>query len=263
MHPQIAPGAPQALQNHPPAMKASFSVTASFPRQNAVAEEHSFEQQAWANPLSHPRHPSHQQQRQQMHRQVSALSRAATPFSTPAAQRRVVDLTEPQGSVSTIAEPQSGPSSSMAATPATGEPAKLRQLDQRHTASDKATDTTPSRTTGGSIEFVASNLTQPDATVNKGKATEPSKIEKVYSPALGRSSQEAPTPNALPKPLPFSHTAGSSSTTGNRVSTPGRYPVIKAEDASQLPRHSSMPHQYNALPEVNTVPTGQMNRFKA
>lgn len=53
---KVALRAPQTLQNRAPAMRASLSATASFPRQNAVAEEHSFEQQAWANPLSHPRH---------------------------------------------------------------------------------------------------------------------------------------------------------------------------------------------------------------
>lgn len=185
-----------------------------------------------------------------MHRNVSALSRAATPSQTPAAQRRVVDLTEPQGSASTIAESQSGPSSSMAATPATGEVVRPGQVDQRQAIADKLIDSTPSRTTGASIEFMPSH--------DKGKTAESSRTDKNNSPALGRLAQEVHTPNALPKPLPFFATGGS--TTGNRASTPGRYPVIKAEDASQLPRHSSMPHQYNVPP---AVPSGQVNRFTA
>lgn len=259
---KITPRAPQTLQNRAQAMRVNPSATASFPRPHAVVEEHSFEQQAWANPLSHPRHPVHQQQRQQLHRNVSALSRVGTPSQTPTAQRRVVDLTEPQGSASTIAEPQSGPSSSMAATPATGEVAKLGKVEQRQAIGDKFIDSTPSRVKEAPME-----LTPPDVSqligVNKGKAIDPSKIERHYSPTVGRMPQEAHTSNVLPKPLPFMSTGGPSSINGNRASTPVRYPVIKAEDGGQIPRHSSMPHQYHTASVVSTVPSGQMNRFTA
>ena len=253
---QIAPGAAlRTFQNQPPALKTSLSATAGFHRQRPAAEEHFLEQTPWAN----PQHPSHHQQRQQMHRQVSALSRAATPSTTPAGQRRVIDLTEPQGSASTIAEPQSGPNSSMAPTPATGEAARLVQSDLHRAVGDNFVDSTPSKIMGGPSEAPPMSQSLPEATTDKGKAPQVSK-----SPSLSRQiSQDAHTPSAaIAKPLPFMHTGGSSSTPGIRASTPVRYPVIKSEDASQLSRRSPLPHQYHQPAPVSTVGNGQ-NRFAA
>lgn len=252
---QIAPGALRTFQNQPPALKTSLSATAGFHRQRPAAEEHFLEQTPWAN----PQHPSHHQQRQQMHRQVSALSRAATPSTTPAGQRRVIDLTEPQGSVSTIAEPPSGPNSSTAPTPATGEAARLMQSDLHRVVGKNFVDSTPSKIMGGPSEAPPVSQSLPGAMTDNGKAPQVSK-----SPSLSRQiSQEAHTPSAaIAKPLPFMHTGGSSSTPGIRASTPVRYPVIKSEDASQLSRRSPLPHQYHTPARVSTVGNGQ-NRFAA
>ena len=236
-----------------------MSGPAGFPRQRPAAEEHFLEQNAWAN----PQHPSHLQQRQQIHRQVSALSRATTPASTPAAQRRTVDLTELQGSASTIAEPHSGPSSSMAPTPATGEASRVPQSDQYRRLGDKLVHSTPSKVLGGFIEATLGNSTVSGLAIDKGKGPQPDKPEPSQSPSSQRNkSQEAQTPNLIPKPLPFMHTGGSSTTLGVRSSTPVRYPAVKAEEASQHQRRSPMPHQYHAPATVTAVASGQ-SRFAA
>lgn len=213
------------------------------------------EQNPWAN----PQHPSHQQQRQQMHRQVSALSRTATPSSTPAAQRRVVDLTELQDSASTVPDHPSGPNSSMAATPTTGEAARFEQSSQNRTSDKHIVESTPSRSIGDLIEAIPANLAVFETMASKGKAPQSGRPDRSHSPSLQRNpSQDSQAPNALPKPLPFIPTGGSSSIPGPRTSTPGRYTVVKAEDNSRLSPMS----QYHSQ-AVGTVANGQMNRFAA
>ncbi|KAL4888683.1 Sds3-like-domain-containing protein [Aspergillus ambiguus] len=76
-----------------PAMSSSVYRTA--------AEEAFLEQTPWAN----PQHPIHQQQ-QRPPSQVYEHPRAPA-FTTPAAQKRVVDVNAPNGSASTIAETSS------------------------------------------------------------------------------------------------------------------------------------------------------------
>ncbi|KAF9894239.1 hypothetical protein FE257_007741 [Aspergillus nanangensis] len=81
--------------------------TATLPRQampamstfhNTAAEEAFLQQTPWANPL----HPIHQQQQPQP--QPQPQSQRPPAFTTPAAQKRVVDVNAPNGSASTIAE---------------------------------------------------------------------------------------------------------------------------------------------------------------
>ncbi|KAF1842670.1 uncharacterized protein K460DRAFT_356498 [Cucurbitaria berberidis CBS 394.84] len=67
----------------------------------AAAEEQFLESTPWAN----PRHPAHQETRY-----TSGPSRVPS-YQTPAGQRRVVDLTAPNGSVSTIEATSNPPSS--------------------------------------------------------------------------------------------------------------------------------------------------------
>ena len=252
---KITSVASHTSQNHRPALRTNLSGTAGFPRQRPAAEEHFLEQNAWAN----PQHPSHHQQRQHMHRQVSALSGAATPASTPAAQRRVIDLTEPQGSGSTIAEPHSGPGSSVALTSATDKASKDPQSRQYRAVGDRPGESTPSRVIGVPIEATQENSVFPGHTSEKGKGPQSVKSDHSQSSSLQRkNSQESQTPNAIPKPLPFMHTGGSSSIPGVRTSTPVRYPVVKAEDASQHQGRS--PHQYHSPAAVATVGSGH-NRF--
>lgn len=233
-----------------------MSTTSNFPRQRFGADEHFLEQNPWAN----PQHPSHHQQLQ-LHQQVSGLSRTATPSSTPAAQRRVVDLTEPQGSASTIPDYPSGPNSAMAATHATGESVNLGQPSLVYAVNNHLHETTPSRITVTSKEGIAAIPGPFDASRDRGKGSQSSKLDQSHSPSLLRhSAQDTQTSKALPKPLPFLQTGGgSSSTPGPRTSTPGRYPIVKAEDQGHVSRHSPMP-QYHT-PPVSTVANGQLNRF--
>ncbi|KAJ5612652.1 hypothetical protein N7510_005846 [Penicillium lagena] len=73
-----------------------------------AAEEAFLEQTPWAN----PQHPIHQQQMQQQAQRPQASS-----YTTPAAQKRVVDINAPNGSASTIPENPSAANSSANNTP--------------------------------------------------------------------------------------------------------------------------------------------------
>jgi hypothetical protein len=86
-------------------------MPSAMPR--TAAEEAFLEQTPWAN----PQHPIHQQSSQQ--RQQSRVSEQARmpSYTTPAGQKRVVDIHAPNGSASTIADHQSAANSSAANTP--------------------------------------------------------------------------------------------------------------------------------------------------
>lgn len=253
---QISTQVPQRTQKNPPLLRAM--TTSSFPRQRSGADEQFLEQNPWAN----PQHPSHQQQRQQLHRQASALSRAATLSSTPAAQRRVVDLTEPHDSASTVADHPSGPNSTMKATPATNEATRITQPGQINPLNRKIEDYTPSRIPGSHGENTSAIQAPFGASTDKGKASHLSKANVNHSPSLPKNlSQDTQNLSALPKPLPFTHTSGSTPAPGLRTSTPGRFSVIKAEDHGHISRRSPMPRFQT--PPVSTVPNGSMNRFAA
>lgn len=101
-----------------------------------AAEEAFLEQTPWANP-QHPIHHHHHHHHQQHHHhhhqiQPGPHSRVfenphASSFTTPAAQKRVVDINAPNGSASTIAENLSAANSSANNTPYGAE-----QDHQRH-----------------------------------------------------------------------------------------------------------------------------------
>lgn len=251
------------MRNHQPAFKASLSTTASFPRRRTGPDQYFLEQNPWA---ANPQHPTHHPQRQQMHRQVSdlsGLSRAATPSTTPAGQRRFVDLTEPQGSASTIAEAQSRLISSMAPTPIPGEAARVTQSGQNSAMSPGHVDSTPSRNANGTQMEAKPSLALLDpliAAANQTAMAHSSWSEQNPSSSIPRNvSVERKTPGALPKPLQF--TDGSSSTPGMRTSTPVRYPVIKAEDHSVVSRKSPIPHEFHIATPLSTIANGQRNPF--
>ncbi|KAJ6145265.1 hypothetical protein N7470_009160 [Penicillium chermesinum] len=106
---------PQASSALPP-RGAMSSMSSNMFRTDA--EEAFLEQTPWAN----PQHPIHQQQPQhqysQQHRpQARAHESQQAPFTTPAAQKRVVDVNAPNGSASTIPENMSAANSSANNTP--------------------------------------------------------------------------------------------------------------------------------------------------
>jgi hypothetical protein len=87
-----------------------------------AAEEAFLEQTPWANPqhpIHHHHHHHHQQQQHQIPPGQSRVfeSPHASSFTTPAAQKRVVDINAPNGSASTIAENLSAANSSANNTP--------------------------------------------------------------------------------------------------------------------------------------------------
>ena len=214
------------------------------------------------NPWANAQHPAHSLQRQQIRRQVSALSRAPTPSSTPPAQRRVVDLTKPQGSASTIAEPQSGPNSSMVPTTATGEPETLAQLGKTPLLGGILIDSTPSRMARGSVEAIPAAMTLLEtATDNGGEPQSNIPDHRQSSSVPENISRETQASIALPKPLPFMQSGSSSSKLNVQTSSPARYPTIKAEDTSYISRHSPVSHQYHVPAPVSAMPGGELNRF--
>lgn len=108
---QIAVEARVPVPQQPAISRAPVSAMSSNVFRTA-AEEAFLEQTPWAN----PQHPIHQQQQmpQATHSQVFER---APPFTTPAAQKRVVDINAPNGSASTIPENASAANSSTNNTP--------------------------------------------------------------------------------------------------------------------------------------------------
>jgi len=106
--------------------------TASFSRTKPAAEEQFLEQNAWAN----PQHPVHQQLQQLAQRQASQQSQIGSSLTTPAAQRRIVDLNAPKGSASTIADESSAPTSSAAPTPIGIAQSQNRQQSDKRAVTD-------------------------------------------------------------------------------------------------------------------------------
>lgn len=108
--PDISPARPTEIDDDLRAMKIATRAPAPPPSfrtygrtataDEAAAEEHFLESTPWAN----PRHPSHQETR------FAGPSRLPS-YQTPAGQRRVVDLTAPNGSASTIDATSNPPSS--------------------------------------------------------------------------------------------------------------------------------------------------------
>ncbi|GFF73105.1 transcriptional regulatory protein DEP1 [Aspergillus udagawae] len=136
--PSLAPARPFELEEDMEKMGISIETraptshpSANLPRgampamsSNAfrtAAEEAFLEQTPWANP-QHPIHHHHHHHHQQQHQIPPGQSRVfesphASSFTTPAAQKRVVDINAPNGSASTIAENLSAANSSANNTP--------------------------------------------------------------------------------------------------------------------------------------------------
>lgn len=79
-------------------------IASDLPRYTTAEESHHEQQPLWANP-------------QYMQANRPAIMANLTSFSTPAAQKRVIDINAPNGSASTIADNASAANSSTANTP--------------------------------------------------------------------------------------------------------------------------------------------------
>ena len=128
----------QSLQPTPDPRRGSLPAISSFSRQRSNIDEQRFlERTPWAN----PQHPAHS-----MSHNYSVFSQPQSPTVTPAVQRRVADSSALQDSAgSTIPEAQSGPTSSMAPTPVSGDGAFGPTRTFRNYTPSHAMDPTPSR----------------------------------------------------------------------------------------------------------------------
>ena len=180
-----------------------------------------------------------------MHRQASVLSRADTPTATPVNQKRIVDSIQPHGSASTIPDPQSGPRSSIAPTPATGELQRERLVDSNKSILEqRIVDMTPSRLPEAAAESSATTPAQIEGSSHHHVI----KMGQIRSNSSMKSTErDDATQNALPKALPYIPTANQP-----RTSPPNRFPVVKSEESHHISRRSPVTNQYSSSP-----PAGQ------
>lgn len=194
-----------------------------------AAEEEFLEQTPWAN----PKHPVHRQHAQQMNRELSDQPRTGNSFTTPAAQKRVIDLSAPNGSASTIPENPSAPTSSIAGTPYDGEQDKNR-LSTRQSL-DAAQDTSLDDAAGSGS---ADHITDLPSTSNSPQGT-----RKVHQPILQPGQvfgRRKSTPTQSPQDTAI--TAASSATPAYSSSTSRLAlfsPPSRAESVPQMSSTSS------------------------
>ncbi|KAL9128806.1 MAG: hypothetical protein Q9217_002587 [Psora testacea] len=246
----IALQPPQVLQSTPPPLRTSYSA-AAMPGQIPAVDDF-LERNAWAN----PQHSAHQQQRQQMHRDVSNVSRVPTPLSTPAGQRGVIDLTNPHGSGSTVAEPQSGPDSYIVPTSATGDQSKASTSEVNAVQAPTVVASTPSKIAGSLPETTPATAEALEMILSHSRFMNSSKPDQDSSPPDRGypPTRESHTPTTLPKPLPFTHSAAS------RASPPVRLSA-KVDNVCQPARRSPVPRQFsNPIP---AIATGNGQRFRS
>ncbi|KAL9103279.1 MAG: hypothetical protein Q9163_001657 [Psora crenata] len=234
------------LQTRPSSLRSSYSV-AAIPRQTPAVEDF-LERNAWAN----PKHAAHQQF-QHTHRQVPNVPSARTPSSTPAGQKALIDLTNPQGSVSMVAEPPSGPNTSAVPTPATGEqPIASAVAEVKTTQALMMAEPTPTKVSGSLPEATPVTATVLEPISLQPRLPGTSKPDRNSSPSDTQyhPARDSHTPSALPKPLPFTQSAGS------RASPPVRLSV-KVEDVAQPARPSPVPHQFSSPAPAIVAGNGQ------
>ncbi|KAL2000937.1 hypothetical protein VTN02DRAFT_2453 [Thermoascus thermophilus] len=197
------------------------AMHSTMPR--TAAEEAFLEQTPWAN----PQHPIHQQQSQQRQQQgrMSEQSRASA-FTTPAAQKRVVNINAPNGSASTIPE-----TSSAANTP--------YEQDQRGNGQSGHYDYDAADRKSGFRSLSSSPLDVRKPHPHSSSAldhrsylptpndmrTDPGSRNIGYSPPSARlglfnpTSKREPSPSLPPKPLNAMHQPGgiTAGTSSNRM----------------------------------------------
>ena len=251
--------ASHATNKQSPLMRANASSAAvGIPRQKLAAEERFLEQNPWAN----PQHPAHHQQHHTVQRQISNLSRPASPFSTPVGQRRIVDLNMPQGSASTITELQSGPSSSIAPTPVTLEEASKVRPIYHPLIADSSTSATPSKiveTPSQGPMLDSTTLELPDKEIKAQQSDMMERSDASINLNVPAQNISGPSHDAS-KQLPIKGIALSSSS--NVITSPRTHnPVIKSEDPSQA-SHSSPALNHYEHPDTNRLGmNGHPERF--
>ena len=249
----------KAVQRQPSSPRANpSSGIAGFPRQKPAAEERFLEQNPWAN----PQHPAHHQQQHPAQRQIPHISRPSSPFSTPAGQRRIVDLTAAQGSASTVAEPQSGPGSSTGPTPATDERTGRVSQVARPSMTETTSAAPPSRLVETpSISHTPGSLLA-EVRTERAKDSESSTVGvSEASSGLGAPGQDVSRISHDLKSSVSNSGITLSSPTNPPSSSQTRYAVVKAGDTSQLPHPSPtlVDHEHRSS---NRIPAnGNQERF--
>ncbi|MCJ1263141.1 hypothetical protein MMC22_003011 [Lobaria immixta] len=248
------------VQSHPVPVRTNLSTLATYPRQKPAAEEQFLEQNPWAN----AQHPAHHQNNP-FQRQASGLSRPGTPVATPAAQRRIVDRAGPQGSASTIAEPHSGPPSSVVVTPATGEKLARTIEDGLEVASDNLAALTQCKNLGISTNGAVSTPTA-QGTLPSEKSRASTLGALIRSRTSSGSRSRVPKTQAVPEGPAKSATtvnaSASSRTASVPPSTPVRY-IIKAEESLHPPRQPASLQYHRPAVQASGPSNGHVDRIGA
>ena len=184
-----------------------------------AAEEAFLEQTPWAN----PQHPVHQQQTQQQQRPANrAFEQARAPsFTTPAAQKRVVDINAPNGSASTIAE-----NSSANNTPY----GEQEPQSASHNAFGNSDYDAERQSRFRSLSSSPLDMRKPNLPLNNafdGRSSDPASRNMAYSPPSGRlgllqsaASKRDPSPPLHTKPVSsIHHSTGIPSGSGSNQMT--------------------------------------------
>lgn len=236
---------------HPPQPQAAaprhnLPASSTFSRQKSAADERFLEQNPWAN----AQHPAHNQ----LQRQRSAMSRPESPLITPAPQRRVIDLTALQESASTIPE---NPSSSMKATPATGEQHSKASRTNARVASNAYLLEMLAKAPGLSAEDQASHIITKSETPREhskkiSTLNDPSRLDIHVKPPSHQS-------NSINLPAHLESTPNSKVNTD----TSPTFPTIKAEEAVHSLHQSPLLHYYQTPTPVSAGVNGQVHRLGA
>lgn len=208
------------------------------------------EQNPWAN----AQHPAHQMY-QHTQRQVYGLSGPPSPVSTPVAQRRVTDLSLPNGSASTVTEQPSVQTSLIASTPFTGDTGPAFPVPNRTPDVEGTTSHTSSKLVAIGIKANA-----PERAVAKSPSDQGHKIIAAASRPVHFSN--SPPYQGRKSSAMDQDTLGkrAASTVG---SSPFRYSTVKAEEALDGSHQSPAPPHFHIPPRTSITNGVELGRYGA
>lgn len=258
---QITAPSASNVQSHQAPVRTNLSNLARYPRQKPAAEEQFMEQNPWAN----AQHPAHHQNHP-FQRQTSGLSRADTPGTTPAAQRRIVDMAGLHGPAPTIAELQSEAPSSLLAIPAIVEKVTRTIENGLEVASDNLAPFTQSKKLGTPSNGPISTKT-PQETMPSEKSRASTLGALIRSRTSSGSRSRFPKTQAIPdgpaESVTNVNTSGSSRTASVPPSTPVRYSIIKAEESLHSPRQPASIQYHRPAVQASGRSNGHVDRIGA
>ena len=218
------------------------------------------EQNPWAN----AQHPAHHQNHP-FQRQTSGLSRADTPGTTPAAQRRIVDMAGLHGPAPKIAELQSE-APSLLAIPAIGEKATGTIENGLEVASDNLAPFTQSKRHGTPSNGPISTKTA-QGTIPSEKSRASALGALIRSRTSSGSRTRFPKTQAIPdgpaESVTNVNTSASSRTASVPPSTPVRYSIIKAEESLHSSRQPASIRYHRPAVQASGRSNGHVDRIGA